>query len=395
MLNITEKKSLFTEIQNEGKGAMGTAGKVIKCKAAVLWEPKKPFSIEEIEVAPPKAKEVRIKILATGICRTDDHVIKGTMVAKYPVIVGHEATGIVESIGEGVTTVKPGDKVIPLFLPQCRECNACRNPDGNFCIESDVTGRGVLAEGTTRFTCKGKPVYHFMGTSTFTEYTVVDEFALAKIDAAAPPEKVCLIGCGFSTGYGAAIKTGKVTPGSTCAVFGLGGVGLSVIMGCKSAGASRIIGIDLNKNKFEKAMAVGATECISPKDFTKPISEVLSEMTGDNVGYSFEVIGRLDTMVDALASCHLNYGTSVVVGAPPSANMLTYDPMLLFTGRTWKGCIFGGWKSRDDVPKLVNDFLAKKFDLDPLITHVLPFRNIQEGFELLYSGQSIRTVLTF
>lgn len=374
---------------------MGTAGKVIKCKAAVLWEPKKPFSIEEIEVAPPKAKEVRIKILATGICRTDDHVIKGTMEAKYPVIVGHEATGIVESIGEGVTTVKPGDKVIPLFLPQCRECNACRNPDGNFCIESDVTGRGVLAEGTTRFTCKGKPVYHFMGTSTFTEYTVVNEFALAKIDAAAPPEKVCLIGCGFSTGYGAAIKTGKVTPGSTCVVFGLGGVGLSVIMGCKSAGASRIIGIDLNKNKFEKAMAVGATECISPKDFTKPISEVLSEMTGDNVGYSFEVIGRLDTMVDALASCHLNYGTSVVVGAPPSANMLTYNPMLLFTGRTWKGCIFGGWKSRDDVPKLVNDFLAKKFDLDPLITHVLPFRNIQEGFELLYSGQSIRTVLTF
>ncbi|KAF6371351.1 alcohol dehydrogenase 7 (class IV), mu or sigma polypeptide [Rhinolophus ferrumequinum] len=374
---------------------MGTAGKVIKCKAAVLWEPKKPFSIEEMEVAPPKAKEVRIKILATGICRTDDHVIKGTIVAKYPVIVGHEATGIVESIGEGVTTVKPGDKVIPLFLPQCRECNACRNPDGNFCIKSDITGHGVLAEGTTRFTCKGKPVYHFMGTSTFTEYTVVDEFALAKIDAAAPPEKVCLIGCGFSTGYGAAIKTGKVTPGSTCAVFGLGGVGLSVIMGCKSAGAARIIGIDLNKNKFEKAMAVGATECISPKDFTKPISEVLSEMTGNNVGYSFEVIGRLDTMVDALASCHMNYGTSVVVGAPPSADMLTYNPMLLFTGRTWKGCIFGGWKSRDDVPKLVTDFLAKKFDLDLLITHVLPFRNIQEGFELLYSGQSIRTVLTF
>lgn len=374
---------------------MGTAGKVIKCKAAVLWEPKRPFSIEEIEVAPPKAKEVRIKILATGICRTDDHVIKGIMAAQYPVIVGHEATGIVESIGEGVTTVKPGDKVIPLFLPQCRECNACRNPDGNFCIKSDITGRGVLSEGTTRFTCKGKPVHHFMGTSTFTEYTVVDEFSLAKIDAAAPPEKVCLIGCGFSTGYGAAIKTGKVTPGSTCVVFGLGGVGLSVIMGCKSAGASRIIGIDLNKSKFEKAMAVGATECISPKDFTKPISEVLSDMTDNDVGFTFEVIGRLDTMVDALTSCHMNYGTSVVVGAPPSANMLTYNPMLLFTGRTWKGCIFGGWKSRDDVPKLVTDFLAKKFDLDQLITHVLPFKNIQEGFELLYSGQSIRTVLTF
>uniref|UniRef100_A0A8C5Y001 All-trans-retinol dehydrogenase [NAD(+)] ADH7 n=1 Tax=Microcebus murinus TaxID=30608 RepID=A0A8C5Y001_MICMU len=373
----------------------GRPVQVIKCKAAVLWEQNKPFSIEEIEVAPPKAKEVRIKILATGICRTDDHVIKGAMVSKFPVIVGHEATGVVESIGEGVTTVKPGDKVIPLFLPQCRECNACRNPDGNLCIRSDVTGRGVLADGTTRFTCRGRPVHHFMNTSTFTEYTVLDESSVAKIEAAAPPEKVCLIGCGFSTGYGAAVKTAKVTPGSTCVVFGLGGVGLSVIMGCKSAGASRIIGIDLNKDKFEKAMAVGATECLSPKDCTKPIGEVLSEMTGNTVNYSFEVIGRLETMVDALASCHMNYGTSVVVGAPPSAKMLTYDPMLLFTGRTWKGCVFGGWKSRDDVPKLVTDFLAKKFDLDQLITHVLPFKDINKGFELLYSGQSIRTVLTF
>ncbi|CAK6432948.1 unnamed protein product [Pipistrellus nathusii] len=374
---------------------MSTAGKVIKCKAAVLWGPNKPFSIEEIEVAPPKAKEVRIKILATGICRTDDHVIKGLMVSKFPVIVGHEAAGIVESIGEGVTSVKPGDKVIPLFLAQCRECDICLNPEGNLCVKSDITGRGVLDDGTTRFSCKGKPVYHFFNTSTFTEYTVVNEFSVAKIDDAAPPEKVCLIGCGFSTGYGAAIKIAKVTSGSTCAVFGLGGVGLSVIMGCKSAGASRIIGIDLNKDKFAKAKAVGATDCISPKDSTKPICEVLSEMTGNTVGYSFEVIGRLDTMVDALASCHMNYGTSVVVGAPPSAKMLTYDPMLLFTGRTWKGCVFGGWKSRDDVPKIVNDFLAKKFDLDQLITHILPFKNIQEGFELLYSGKSIRTILTF
>lgn len=374
---------------------MTTAGKVIKCKAAVLWELKKPLSIEEVEVAPPKAKEVRIKILATGICRSDDHVVKGKYPSKIPVIVGHEAVGVVESIGEGVTTVKPGDKVIPFFVPQCRECKSCRNPAGNLCIMTDTNACGVMADGTTRFTCKGETVYHLANTSTFTEYTVVNEISVAKIDDAAPSEKICLLGCGFSTGYGAAVKIGKVTPGSTCAVFGLGGVGLSVIMGCKLAGASRIIGIDLNKGKFEKAMAVGATECISPKDFTKPISEVLSEMTGDAVDYTFEAVGHLETMIDALQSCHKNYGTCVLVGTPPSAKMLNFDPMLLFFGRTWKGGIFGGWKSRDDVPKLVTDFLAKKFDLDPLITHVLPFKNIQEGFELLNSGESIRTILTF
>ncbi|KAM8969369.1 all-trans-retinol dehydrogenase [NAD(+)] ADH7 [Sarcophilus harrisii] len=372
---------------------MSTAGKAIKCKAAVLWGVKQPFSIEEVEVAPPKAGEVRIKILATGICRTDDHPVSGAMTTKFPVIVGHEAAGIVESIGEGVTTVKPGDKVIPLFLPQCGKCSSCINPNGNLCVKADVTGKGVLSDGTTRFTCKGKPVYHFMNTSTFSEYTVVEESSVAKIDAAAPPEKVCLIGCGFSTGYGAAVKTAQVTPGSTCAVFGLGGVGLSVIMGCKAAGASRIIGIDLNKDKFDKAKSVGATECINPKDYTKPINEVLSEMTNNSVGYTFEVVGRLETMIDALASCHMSYGTSVVVGAPPSSKMLTYDPMLLFTGRTWKGCVFGGWKSKDDIPKLVSDFISKKFDLDQLITHVLPFNKVKEGFELLYKGESIRSVL--
>ncbi|XP_072479950.1 all-trans-retinol dehydrogenase [NAD(+)] ADH7-like isoform X2 [Notamacropus eugenii] len=372
---------------------MSTTGKVIKCKAAVLWGLKQPFSIEEVEVAPPKAYEVRIKILATGICRTDEHVISGAISTKFPVIVGHEASGIVESIGEGVTTVKPGDKVIPLLLPQCGKCSSCINPNANCCVKADLTGKGVLSDGTTRFTCKGQPIYHFVNVSSFSEYTVVEETSVAKIDAAAPLEKVCLMGCGFSTGYGAAMKTAKVTPGSTCVVFGLGGVGLSVIMGCKSAGASRIIGIDLNKDKFDKAKSVGATECINPKDYTKPIHEVLSEMTDNSVGYTFEVVGSLETMIDALTSCHPSYGTSVVVGAPPSSKMLTYDPMLLFTGRTWKGCILGGWKTRDDIPKLVCDFMAKKFDLDPLITHVLPFNKISEGFDLLCKGESIRSVL--
>uniref|UniRef100_A0A8C6BML3 Alcohol dehydrogenase 7 (class IV), mu or sigma polypeptide n=1 Tax=Monodon monoceros TaxID=40151 RepID=A0A8C6BML3_MONMO len=327
---------------------------VIKCKAAVLWEQKNPFSVEETEIAPSKAKEVCSKILATGICWTNEHMTKGAIVSKFPVTVGHEATGVVESIGEGVTMVKPGVTVIPVFLPQCRECKACRDPDGNLCVSSHITGHGVLADGTTRFTCRGKPVYHFMSTSTFTEYTVVDETSVAKIDDEAHPEKV----------------SSRVTRGSTCVAFGLGRVGLLVIMGCKSAGASRIIGIDLNKDKFEKAVAVRAIKCISPKDSTKPINEVLSEMTGEA------------SLIDALASCSMNYGVGVVVGAPLSAKMLTYDPVLLCAGCTRKGCVFGGWESRDDVPKLVTDFLEKKFDLDQVTTHVFPFKQINEGFEL-------------
>nr|XP_035149161.1 alcohol dehydrogenase 1C-like isoform X3 [Callithrix jacchus] len=279
---------------------MSTAGKVIKCKAAVLWELNKPFSIEEVEVAPPKVHEVRIKIVAVGICRSDDHVVSGTLVTPLPVILGHEAAGIVESVGEGVTTVKPGDKVIPLFTPQCGKCRICKNPESNYCLKND-NAQGTLQDGTTRFTCKGKPIHHFIGVSTFSQYTVVDEIAVAKIDAASPLEKVCLIGCGFSTGYGSAVKVAKVTPGSTCAVFGLGGVGLSVVMGCKAAGAARIIAVDINKDKFAKAKELGATECINPQDYKKPIQEVLKEMTDGGVDFSFEVIGRLDTVEELSA----------------------------------------------------------------------------------------------
>uniref|UniRef100_A0A670IXE2 alcohol dehydrogenase n=1 Tax=Podarcis muralis TaxID=64176 RepID=A0A670IXE2_PODMU len=376
---------------------MSTAGKVIKCKAAVAWEVKKPLSIEQVEVAPPKAHEVRIKILATGICRSDDHVISGAFAMPFPIVLGHEAAGVVESVGEGVTCVKPGDKVIPLFVPQCGKCTSCRSTKGNLCSEHDLSeARGLMLDGTSRFTCKGKSLHNFISTSTFTEYTVVHENAVVKIDAAAPLEKVCLIGCGFSTGYGAAVQTAKVEPGSTCAVFGLGGVGLSTVMGCKAAGASRIIGVDINKDKFPKAKEMGATECVNPMDFKKPINEVLYGLTdGEGVDYSFEVIGRTDTMTAALASCHMNYGTSVVVGVPPSASEITFSPLLIFTGRTWKGSIFGGWKSKEAVPKLVSDFMGGKFALDPLITHTLPFDKINEGFELLRSGKSIRSVLVF
>ncbi|KAK7819360.1 hypothetical protein U0070_025388, partial [Myodes glareolus] len=369
---------------------------VIKCKAAVLWETKKPFSIEDIEVAPPKAHEVRIKMVATGVCRSDDHAISGSITTPLPVILGHEGAGIVESVGEGVTSVKPGDKVIPLFSPQCGKCRICKHPESNFCMKNDlVQPRGTLLDGTSRFTCKGKSIYNFTSTSTFSQYTVVDEIAVVKIDGASPLDKVCLIGCGFSTGYGSAVKVAKVTPGSTCAVFGLGGVGLSVIIGCKTAGAARIIAVDINKDKFAKAKELGATECINPLDYSKPIHEVLQEMTDGGVDFSFEVIGRLDTMMSSLLSSHASCGVSVVVGVPPNSQSLSVNPLLLLLGRTWKGAIFGGFKSKDSVPKLVADFMAKKFPLEPLITHVLPFEKINEAFELLRSGKSIRTVLTF
>uniref|UniRef100_A0A452ESZ1 alcohol dehydrogenase n=1 Tax=Capra hircus TaxID=9925 RepID=A0A452ESZ1_CAPHI len=365
---------------------MSTAGKVIKCKAAVLWELKKPFSIEEVEVAPPKAHEVRIKMVATGICRSDDHVVNGFLVTRLPVILGHEAAGIVESVGEGVTTVRPGDKVIPLFVPQCGKCNICKHPEANLFMRLSYT---------LLFTCRGKPIRHFLGTSTFSQYTVVDEMSVAKIHADSPLEKVCLIGCGFSTGYGSAVKVAKVTQGSTCAVFGLGGVGLSVIMGCKAAGAARIIAVDINKDKFARAKQVGATECINPQDYEKPIEEVLREVSGGGVDFSFEVIGRLDTMMSALLCCQEAYGVSIIVGVPPNAQNISMNPMLLLTGRTWKGAVFGGFKSKESVPKLVTDFMAKKFPLDQLITHVLPFEKINEGFDLLRSGKSVRTILTF
>ncbi|EGW14413.1 Alcohol dehydrogenase 1 [Cricetulus griseus] len=311
---------------------MSTAGKVIKCKAAVLWEPHKPFSIEDIEVAPPKAHEVRIKVA---------HCFYSVSYAFY----------------------------------------ACVS------LTSLVQPRGTLLDGTSRFTCKGKPIHNFVSTSTFSQYTVVDEIAVAKIDGASPLEKVCLIGCGFSTGYGSAVKVAKVTPGSTCAVFGLGGVGLSAIIGCKSAGAARLPALDINKDKFAKAKQLGATECINPQDYNKPIEEVLQEMTDGGVDFSFEVIGRLDTMNSSLLSCHAACGVSVIVGVPPNAHKLSVNRMLLLLGRTWKGAIFGGFKSKDAVPKLVADFMAKKFPLEPLITHVLPFEKINEGFDLLRAGK--------
>ncbi|XP_075716748.1 alcohol dehydrogenase 1-like isoform X2 [Rhinoderma darwinii] len=362
---------------------MDTAGKVIKCRAAVAWSVHQPLIVEEVE------------IVSSGICRTDDHALQGDMKnINFPVILGHEGAGIVESVGEQVTELKAGDKVIPLCIPQCGKCSSCLSPNTNCCLKTHISeAQNVMSDKTTRFSCKGNVVYHFLWTSTFSEYTVVPTDAIAKIDARAPLDKACLFGCGFPTGYGAAINTAKVEPGSTCAIFGLGAVGLSTIIGCKLSGASRIIAIDINSSKFEKALVFGATECINPKDYNKPIQEVIIDMTGHGVHYSFECIGSTDAMRAALECTHMGYGTSVIVGgAPPNAH-ITFDPYLLFTGRTWKGSIFGGWKSKDFVPRLVADYLSNKFNLDGLVSHTLPFDDINEGFHLLQSGQSIRTIL--
>uniref|UniRef100_A0A5F4VSZ6 S-(hydroxymethyl)glutathione dehydrogenase n=1 Tax=Callithrix jacchus TaxID=9483 RepID=A0A5F4VSZ6_CALJA len=423
------------------------ANQVIKCKAAVAWEAGKPLFIEEIEVAPPKAHEVRIKIIATAVCHTDAYTLSGAdPEGCFPVILGHEGAGIVESVGEGVTKLKAGDTVIPLYIPQCGECKFCLNPKTNLCQKIRVTqGKGLMPDGTSRFTCKGKTILHYMGTSTFSEYTVVADISVAKIDPLAPLDKVCLLGCGISTGYGAAVNTAKVEPGSVCAVFGLGGVGLAVIMGCKVAGASRIIGVDINKDKFARAKEFGATECVNPQDFSKPIQEVLIEMTDGGVDYSFECIGNVKVMRAALEACHKGWGVSVVVGVAASGEEIATRPFQLVTGRTWKGTAFGeqeclwssqlpgdlrkkeipticgekiiignireeiwkrlkkfelwlnasleGWKSVESVPKLVSEYMSKKIKVDEFVTHSLSFDEINEAFELMHSGKSIRTVV--
>ncbi|XP_057338007.1 alcohol dehydrogenase class-3 [Microplitis mediator] len=374
-----------------------TAGKVIKCRAAVAWKEKESLSIEEIEVAPPKAHEVRIKVIAIALCHTDAYTLSGAdPEGIFPSILGHEGSGIVESIGEGVTEFKPGDHVVPLYIPQCRDCKFCKSPKTNLCSVIRVTqGKGLMPDGTSRFTCKGKTLAHFMGCSTFSEYTVVADISLAKVDPAAPLEKVCLLGCGVPTGYGAALNTAKVEPGSTCAIWGLGAVGLAAAFGCKVAGASRIIGIDIDESKFEKGKIFGCTEFLNPNKHDRPLQEVLIELTDGGLDYTFECVGNVKTMRQALESCHKGWGTSVIVGVAASGQEISTRPFQLVTGRVWKGTAFGGWKSKDSVPKLVDEYMKKKLILDEFITHEMPFDKINEGFQLLHSGKCLRAVLKF
>ncbi|XP_053683666.1 alcohol dehydrogenase class-3 [Sabethes cyaneus] len=374
-----------------------TAGKVISCKAAVAWEPKKPLSIENIEVAPPKQSEVRIKIVASGVCHTDAYTLDGhDSEGVFPVILGHEGAGIVESVGVGVTKFKPGDHVIPLYIPQCFECKFCKSPKTNLCPKIRATqGKGVLPDGTTRFTCKGKQVYHFMGTSTFAEYTVVADISLCKVNETAPLNKICLLGCGIPTGYGAALNTAKVEKGSSCAIWGLGAVGLAVAMGCKAAGATRIIGVDINSDKFKLGEQFGCTEFVNPKDYDRSIQEVLIEMTDGGLDYTFECVGNVLTMRAALESCCRGWGVSTIIGVAESGREISTRPFQLVTGRTWKGTAFGGWKSVESVPKLVNSYLNKELMVNEFITHTMRIDEINDAFTLMHGGNSIRSVVEF
>ena len=370
---------------------------VITCKAAVAWEAGKPLSIEEVQVAPPKAGEVRIKIVATGVCHTDAFTLSGDdPEGVFPSILGHEGGGIVESVGEGVTSLKVGDHVIPLYTAECGKCKFCTSGKTNLCSAvRETQGKGLMPDGTTRFTCNGKEIFHYMGCSTFSEYTVLPEISLAKVNPTAPLEEVCLLGCGVTTGMGAVTKTAKVQEGDTVAIFGLGGIGLSAIIGATMAKAGRIIGIDLNESKFELAKKLGATDCINPKDYDKPIQEVIVEMTDGGVDYSFECIGNVNVMRSALECCHKGRGESVIIGVAGAGQEISTRPFQLVTGRVWRGTAFGGVKGRSELPGIVEDYLAGKFALNDFITHTMGLEDINEAFDLMHEGKSIRSVIHY
>ncbi|KAI5080824.1 hypothetical protein GOP47_0004007 [Adiantum capillus-veneris] len=364
--------------------------------AAVAYEPSKPLQIENIQVAPPNSGEVRVKIVNTALCHTDFYTLSGKdPEGLFPCILGHEAAGIIESVGDGVTELKPGDHVIPCYQAECRECRACTSGKTNLCGKvRSATGVGVmLSDKTSRFSLNGAPIYHFMGTSTFSEYTVVHDVSVAKINPAAPLDKVCLLGCGIPTGLGAVFNAAKVEAGSTVAVFGLGTVGLAVCEGAKKAGATRIIGIDTNASKYEVATTFGATEFVNPKDHAKPIQEVLVDLTDGGVDYSFECIGNVAVMRAALESCIKGWGTSVIVGVAASGQEISTRPFQLVTGRVWKGTAFGGYKSRTDVPKLVDAYMNKEIKLDEYVTHNFKLDDINHAFDLLEAGKCLRAVI--
>ncbi len=365
-------------------------------KAAVAFKAGEPLRIETVQLEGPKAGEVLVEMRATGVCHTDEFTRSGAdPEGLFPAILGHEGAGVVVELGAGVTSLAVGDHVIPLYTPECRQCSYCLSGKTNLCQAiRETQGRGLMPDGTSRFSYKGKPVFHYMGTSTFANYSVVPEIALAKIRKDAPFDKVCYIGCGVTTGIGAVINTAKVEPGATVAVFGLGGIGLNVLQGARMVGADVIIGVDINNNRKEMAEKFGMTHFINPNEVDNVI-EAIADLTDGGVDYSFECIGNTDVMRTALECCHKGWGESVIIGVAGAGQEISTRPFQLVTGRVWKGTAFGGARGRTDVPKIVNWYMDGKINIDDLITHVMPLDEINTAFDLMHEGKSIRSVITF
>ena len=370
---------------------------MIKSRAAVAFEANKPLEIVEVDVAPPQEGEVLVRIVATGVCHTDAYTLSGAdPEGLFPTILGHEGGGIVEAVGPGVENLEVGDHVIPLYTAECGECKFCTSGKTNLCGAVRATqGKGVMPDGTSRFSYKGQPLYHYMGCSTFSEYTVLPEISLAKIPKEAPLDKVCLLGCGVTTGIGAVLNTAKVEEGATVAIFGLGGIGLAAIIGAKMAKAGRIIGVDINPGKFDIAKQLGATDVVNPNDYDKPIQEVIVEMTDGGADYTFECVGNVKLMRAALEACHKGWGESTIIGVAGAGEEISTRPFQLVTGRVWRGTAFGGVKGRSQLPDYVERYLAGEFKLSDFITHTMKLEDINEAFDLMHEGESIRSVIHY
>lgn len=369
----------------------------MEVKAAVAYESGKPLTIETVLLEGPKAGEVMVEIKATGVCHTDAYTLSGKdPEGLFPAILGHEGAGIVVEVGEGVTSVKPGDHVIPLYTPECRQCEYCLSRKTNLCQAIRATqGRGMMPDGTSRFSIDGTTLHHYMGTSTFANYTVLPEIAVAKIREDAPFDKVCYIGCGVTTGIGAVIYTAKVEPGARVVVFGLGGIGLNVIQGARMVGASQIVGVDVNPAKRALAEKFGMTDFVNPKEVEGDLVPYLVDLTNGGADYSFECIGNVNVMRQALECCHKGWGISTIIGVAGAGEEIRTRPFQLVTGRVWKGSAFGGARGRTDVPKIVDWYMEGKINIDDLITHVMPLERINDAFDLMHKGESIRSVVTF
>ena len=369
----------------------------MKTRAAVAFEAAKPLEIVELDLEGPRAGEVLVEIKATGICHTDDYTLSGLdSEGLFPSVLGHEGAGVVVEIGAGVTSVKPGDHVIPLYTPECRQCKSCLSRKTNLCTAIRATqGRGVMPDGTSRFSYKGQTVHHYMGCSTFSNFTVLPEIALAKVRDDAPFDKICYIGCGVTTGVGAVINTAKVEPGANAVVFGLGGIGLNVVQGLRLAGADMIVGVDLNPDRSAWGERFGMTHFVNPKDIAGDVVAHLVELTGGGADYTFDCTGNVTVMLQALEACHRGWGESVVIGVAPAGAEIATRPFQLVTGRVWRGTAFGGARGRTDVPKIVDWYMGGKIEIDPMITHTLPLERINEAFELMHSGDSIRSVVVY